>query len=215
MGTHLHLTFTLFLYQNEHITRLLHAISKHSPSFPVYIVQLQNGFLITFDEEWDISAIEREFANEFPEYEYVDEISRNGEDVLLRITRTQHPSSSNSWGQTWNEDSLISERYFIKKRKREPIDPPHSTFWVLFGEELKEYKVHISPGKIENTDRTGFLVIEPTMIEGDKPNILSELLPTRTEAFWKGYHLKQEDIETDFEEFQKQQAKERRRKKKN
>jgi hypothetical protein len=214
MGTHLSLTFTLVLNDRKQIQLLIHAIADHSPEHPVYIVQLEDSMQVTFDSAWGMTEIEREFAAHFPDYEYTEDISDGQEEILLSITRMQHPTSSNSWGQTWNEDTMVSYKYLVKKREREPAKPPHPIFWVLFGNELKEYWVHVVPGYTEGTDRKGFLVIKPSALEGGESTILSKLLPDETSAFWEGQRLMERDIEVEYEAYQKQLAKERRKRKK-
>ncbi|HWZ15443.1 MAG TPA: hypothetical protein VNW95_09415 [Mucilaginibacter sp.] len=168
---------------------------------------------ITFDSNDELYDIEKTFAENFPEYEYTDDISGSNEEIMLSINRMQHPTSGDNWGRLWNEDTIRSEKYLVKKRDRMPPRTPNSTFHVLFGEELKEYKVDIRRVALKDTDRKGFLVVEETGVEGEKPKILTEILPDQTTAFWEGYRLLSPKIDTEFDIFLKEQKK--RRKKKN
>ena len=211
MGTHLHLTFTLWLNDIDQVKLLLRAIADHPPDHPVFIVQLERSMQITFEHEWDITMIENAFAAHFQEYEFITDIANAREDVLLIIMRQQNPSSANSWGQSWNEDTITTYKYLVKKRERTAQASPNTTFWVLFGEELKTYEVHLAPGKVPGTGQEGFLVVGPPETQGMEPEILSDLLPDKTSAFWNGFQIMEQKIAAEYAEFRAKKLSKRRK----
>ncbi|WP_144909880.1 hypothetical protein [Mucilaginibacter frigoritolerans] len=166
---------------------------------------------INFKSHYDITEIENAFAAHFPDHEYTDDISSGNEEILLSIDRFQEPISGSDWGQRWNEDTLIRQKYLVKSKEPTEKVIPNSTFWVLFEDDLKEYKVDIRRGIRPGTDFTGFLVVKEGATEGEKPEILSELLPDQGSAFWEGVRLMTPGIDQEFQQFQQAKKKKRRK----
>ncbi|WP_131537877.1 hypothetical protein [Pedobacter nototheniae] len=200
----LQINLELILNDKDQIKLLLDTIKKYRIDNPVYIVELEECVSISVDSDYEQYELIKEFADHFEDYELVKDIESSREEILLIIKRNQSAFSTDGWGRRWNEDDIKSNSYLVKKRERKPSKAPNSTFWVLFGEEIQEYKTYVVPGHIPETNQQGYLVVRDDPKENPDTEILSSLLKTKTEGFWAAYQLKLPQIEKDYEDFKKQ-----------
>ncbi|MCD8739048.1 hypothetical protein LT679_00415 [Mucilaginibacter roseus] len=199
------MNYTYFVHDTEHLRKIREAITANLTNHPLYIFQIGTCAQMQFDSNEDTYFIDETIAAEFSEYDFTNDLSTGNEEILLSITRVQSPCSSDDWGRSWNEDALISEKYLVKKRERPPAQVPHRTFWVFFGEEPQEYKIHLGL-----TTTYEYVAIDGPFGEGLNPKIISESYDNPTDAFWAGQRILKPKIELDFEGWQKQQKKKRR-----
>lgn len=203
----LQITTDLILNDKDQIKLLLDTIKKYRIDNPVYIVELEGCISVSIESDYEQYELIREFADHFEDYEIIDDIESGQEDILLIIKRNQSAFSTDGWGRRWNEDDLRSSSYLVKKKERKPSRAPNPTFYVLFGEEIKEYKTYVVPGHIPETGQQGFLVVKDDPKENPETEIISSLLKSKTEGFWAAYHLKRPQVENDYNDFKKQPKK--------
>jgi hypothetical protein len=206
----LQISINLTLNDKDKIKVLLDTITKCNLDTPVYIVEFEDFYEVSFESDYEQYELVKDFASNFKNYELVDNIESGKEDILLAIHRTQSAFSTDGWGRRWNEDDINSSTYLVKKRKKKESTPPQNKFSVLFGDTLKDYEVCIYERSYKNSDEKRYVVAKDFVEEGEKPEILSEALPSVTEAFWFGYRMLQPKIESDFEEYQKEIKKKKR-----
>jgi hypothetical protein len=206
----LQISINLTLNDKDKIKTLLDTITKYNLDTPVYIVDFENFYEVSFESDYEQYELVKDFASNFKNYELVDNIESGKEDILLAIHRTQSAFSSDGWGRRWNEDDINSTTYLVKKRKKKESKSPQNKFFVLFGDALKEYEVCIYERSYKNSVEKRYVVAKDFVEEGEKPEIISEVLPNVTEAFWFGYRKLQPKIESDYEEYQKEMKKKRR-----
>lgn len=210
----LYLNYTYFVHDTQHLRTIRKAVTAELKTHPLYVFQRGKNAQLQFETNEDAYIIESAIAEALPDYEFINDLSNGPEEILLSITCVQSPSSGDDWGRRWNEDALISEKHLVKKRERPVAPAPHSTFWTFFGEEVKEYKVHIGVvGK--GTPDEGYVVINGPIIEGEQRKILSDTCANSDEAFWAGQRLLEPQIEAEFADYLKTQRKRKPQKKPN
>ncbi|WP_426667722.1 hypothetical protein ACPPVU_16995 [Mucilaginibacter sp. McL0603] len=201
------LSINLTLYNKDHIKLLLNTIKQHKIDNPVYIVDLHQTVSVSFDSDYEQYELIRDFAVHFEDYELTDDIESGQEDILLAIHRNQSAFSSDNWGRRWNEDDIHKSTYLVKIKEQRPASPPNPVFWALFGDEIKEYKVHIVPGHTPDTGQKGYLVVKDDPKVNENTEIISSLKITRTDAFWEGYRLMMPEIDKAYSEYKKSKKK--------
>jgi len=209
----LYLSYTYHLYKLDHIRTIRQAITAHLVDHPLFIFPMGQYVQLRFDTNETGYYMEEQIVNAFPDYEFIEDLTEGGEDILLSITKVQSPSSGNDWGSRWNEDALISEKHLVKKRERTVQLIPETTFYVFFGEEKREYKVHLGvydKGKPEES----FVVLDGPFTEDNRPKPISDAIQNKADAIWKGIRLIEPKIEKEFAEYQALNKKKRSRKKK-
>jgi hypothetical protein len=209
----LYLSYTYHLYNLDHIRTIRQAITSHLVDHPLYIFPMGQYAQLRFDTNETAYFIEEQIANAFPEYEFIQDLIGGGEDILLSVTKVQSPSSGDDRGRRWNEDSLISEKHLVKKRERATQLNPETTFYVFFGEEKREYKVHLGvydKGKPEES----FVVLGGPFDPDNRPIPISDAIQNKAEAIWEGIRLMEPTVEKEFADYHALNRKKRSRKKK-
>jgi hypothetical protein len=196
----LQLSYTYFVHDIEQVRKIRKAISGQLKSHPLYILQIGKCIQLQFDAHEDAYFIDEIIASEFIDYEFITDLSNGNEEILLSITRIQSPDSGDGWGRRWNEDSLISEKHLVKKRERSPAPVPYLTFGAFFGDQVKDYQVHL--GYVPDE---GYVVVDGPFGEGLQPKTISTVFPNKTAAFWAGKRLLEPKVEADFAAYQKKQ----------
>jgi hypothetical protein len=209
----LYLSYTYHLYNLDHIRTIRQAITAHLVDHPLFIFPMVQQVQLRFDTNETAYYVEEQIANAFPDYEFIEDITDGGEDLLLSITKVQSPSSGDDSGNRWNEDALISQKHLVKKRERAAQLIPETTFFVFFGEEKREYKVHLGvydQGKPEES----FVVLEGPFDADNRPKPISDAIQNKADAIWQGIRLMEPKIEKEFAEYESLRKKKRSRKKK-
>jgi hypothetical protein len=172
-----------------------------------------NSAQLRFDINETGYFIEEQIANAFPEYEFIENLTDVSEDILLSITSVQSPLSGDDWGRRWNEDPIISEKHLVKRRERSTQIVPETTFYVFFGQEKREYKVHLGVYN-KDTPEESFVVVDGPFVEDSRPNPISNVIQNKADAIWEGIRLMEIKIEKEFADYRELNKKKRSRKKK-
>jgi hypothetical protein len=171
---------------------------------------------LRFDTNENGCFIEKQIAEKFPEYELTENLMNGGEEILLSITRIQSPNSGDDWGRTWNEDTLVSEKYLVKKREHSSGLPcvPEPKFYVFFGDEMHEYEVHLGVYD-KGTPEEAFVVLDGPFGLDQRPNPISDGFKEKADAIWKGIQYREPKIEAEFTAYRDQLHRKKRSQKKN
>lgn len=140
----LYLTYTYHLYDTNFIRPIRQSITSHLTGHPLLIFPMGKEMILQFDTNEDGYFIEEKITELFLEHEFIQSLTDGAEELLLSITRVQAPHSGDDWGRRWNEDSLATEKYIVKKHDRKPSPKPETKFYAFFGEEIQEYQVHLA-----------------------------------------------------------------------
>jgi hypothetical protein len=209
----LYLTYTYHLYNREHIKPIRKSITSHLADYPLVIFPMGNEVSLRFETNENAYFIEEKIAELFPEHEFIDTLTDGSEEILLFITRMQEPHSCDDWGRRWNEDTLITEKYFVKKRERQSAPVPETKFYAFFGEDIQEYEVHLG---VYNTGQPNeaFVVVDGPFGGDVKPNPVSDVIIDKTQAIWEGIRLMERKVDEDFAAYLTEKKKRKPRKKK-
>jgi hypothetical protein len=208
----LYLTYTYFLYDLNHIRTIRQAITANLNDHPLFIFPMGKQVQLRFDSNENAYFIEEQITNAFPDYEFTEDLTDGSEEILLSITRVQSPSSSDNWGRSWNEDTLISEKHLVKKRERNSPAVPETKFYVFFGEEVREYQVHLGVYDKGKPDES-FVIVDGPFEEDNRPKPISDVIKNKVDAIWEGIRLMEPKIEKEFTDYQELHKKKRSRKK--
>ncbi len=206
----LDLDITIELYDKIYAAAMIDIFKRYRLSKPVYIVDRDNSIHYAFNSDYHQYEMQREIEALFEGYVFVEDIA-SGAEVIVKIHIVQSPFSSDSWGRRWNEDAIHTTSYLVKHVETVP-DVPKTTFHVLFGDELKEYKVHLGVSK---TEPFYYVVLKDDLATTGEVEFLADRrFETPAEAFWAGYRLLTPAIEEAYENYQKELKKAARRRKK-
>ncbi|HEY8690782.1 MAG TPA: hypothetical protein VIM07_16210 [Chitinophagaceae bacterium] len=186
----LDISFDIELNDKEDLNTLTSILKQLGLEKPIYIVELENAYLINFESEYQYDGeIENEMIKVYSDYEFTGEIGTGQRNIKMIIRSTQSPLSSDNWGRQLNSDTIEKVKYFIKKSEAHENTSPNPVFKVLLDDFEKEYTVNIVPGINSATNEKGFLVVKEITSEIEKPDLLiNELFADRSTAFWKGYY---------------------------
>jgi len=209
----LYLSYTYHLYNREHIKPIRQSITSHLVDHPLLIFPMGNEVSLRFETNEDAYFIEEKISELFPEHEFIGTLTDGLEDILLAITRMQEPDSGDDWGRRWNEDTLITEKYLVKKRERQPAPLPETKFYAFFGEEIQEYEIHLGVYNLGQPNEA-FVVVDGPFGGEVKPNSISEVIKDKAQAIWEGIRLMERKVDQDFTAYQTEKKKRKPRKKK-
>ncbi|MFS2185674.1 hypothetical protein ACCC92_03310 [Mucilaginibacter sp. Mucisp84] len=196
--------FNISLNDKTHIDLLTGTIKNHHIGKPVFIIEYEDSYQLMFESDYEQYELIKEFAAHFDDYEYTEDISGGNDEILMAVRRVQSPFSSDNFGRRWNEDPIEKNFYLVKIKDALPAQKPQSVIHVLFGKEIREYKIHVGEAVNRNTKEEGYIVIKEIPQEGEKPEFLTGLFLNAADAFWEGYRLLTPRVEADYEDFQKE-----------
>lgn len=211
----LDIQISIKLYNKSYLDKIIQVFKAYSFDKPIYVIEYTNSVLIQFDTDYHQWELQKDIEVLFDDCEFTESTNTQSSDIILKIQRTQSPLSTTNWGQPLNTDIITNTVYLIKKSDSVNIDIPKTRFQVLFGDTLKEYKVHLAVTTEHDTDKSLFFVLKEPFINPEQSSpLIQRGFSSVTEAFWAGFNIISSTIEDDFEEFKKQQISIRRKNRK-
>ncbi|MVN22871.1 hypothetical protein [Mucilaginibacter arboris] len=211
-------SLTIILNRIEDIENIENILKDLDILSPIYIIQIDDTFQITFTTEYEYYELESKILINYCDYEFTKDLGNGRKEIRIQISRVQFPYSRDSWGRPIEDP--INETYYLIKKVTKKIDAAkvNPRIKVLFEKEERSYYINIVCGVIATTDEKGFLVLNDfnEKIKADNKNnfLINELFETRTDAFWQGYNKLNNYVQNEFEEYVKNKRKINKRSKK-
>lgn len=200
------LEINIELYDKSYTDSIIQIFKKYSFDKPIYFIEYSNNMLIQFNTNYHQWELQKDIELLFENYEFVETTKAQQSNIILKIQRVQSPLSTTNWGQPINTDFIKNTVYLVKKGDDIAFDIPKTKFQVLFGDTLKEYKVHLAVSTEHDTGKSlYFLLKEPFVTPEQSTPLIQRGFNNVFEAFWAGVDIISPNIEQDFETFQKEQ----------
>lgn len=201
----LNITIQIAINRKDDLEAILPIIMRQKIKNPVYIIENSNSYTMQFETDYNYYEIDTEIVKVFEGYEFQEDLGNGRREIRLSIYRCQLPFSTTDWGRPLNTDSVETTTYLVKKSKKEIIEDVNPSFKVLFGHEVKEYSLYIHEGYDEKKQEKVFFAFRDKNKLEEKADgfLVQKVFSSKDKAFWAGYHIMQEEINNDFNLYQK------------
>ena len=203
---------TLFINRKSDLDLIKGAVIAQKIPFPIYLFEYENHFKLTFVSDYEVREIDTAIVDSLPDYEFTEELVKGRKEIRLQISRYQSEYQTDGWGRPI-EHPLNETKYLIRKSKSQ-TEEFNPNIKVLFENEERDYFVHIVDGVDKNSGNKGFLILnefKSKELNSETEFFKDRLYSTPREAFQNGFYKMQDIVTKDFEQFEEDKKKARRK----
>lgn len=195
---------TILINRKSDLDLIKQKIIDSNIQFPVYILEFENHYRISFTSDPGEWELETAILSCFPQYEFIGHPGTGRKEIRLELSRYESEFATDGWGGR-NENPVNETKYLIKKTIKN--DKPvrfSQKITVLFDDQEFFYQTNIIDGINKRTEERGFVLLNNFREPVEKEN--SEILQDRMykspmEAFDFGFYKIQDIAEEDFKIF--------------